>query len=90
MNNQITGLTKHQFIYLKENYSNQGFVPESTRINNYSNPAHNTADRNWQELLRKDPGYSWSTSDRKSYAKNCNFGPHNASSQLDEILFSKK
>ena len=66
------------------------FAPHPSRIDDYSNPAVNTADRNWQEKLRADPTYAWKSSDQDSWSKNCSFGPHNAGPQLDAVLFGKK
>ncbi len=45
-NVQFNGLTQSQFNYLATNYANKGFVADPIRINNYSNPVMNTADRN--------------------------------------------
>jgi hypothetical protein len=82
-----TGLTARQFSHLSATQS--GFAADRARVDTYSNPAWNVADRNWQEVLRKDPSYSWSGADQASWKKNCDFGPHNAHSQLDSILFKK-
>ena len=89
-NQNLNGLTPGQYDYLSKNYSTKGFVSDTSRIANYSNPMINTADRNWQELLRKDTGYTWSQSDQQSYKTNCNYGPHNSGSQLDAMIFKKK
>ena len=83
-----SGLTQRQFDYLKS--TQPAFVPDPSRLYSYTNPAVNTADRNWQEKLRGDPGYSWRSSDQDSWKKNCAFGPHNAGSELDAMLFGKK
>lgn len=85
----FSGLTQPQFDYLSDKYPNT-FVADSSRVDNYSNPAINTADRNWQETLKTDPGYAWSAADQASWKSNCNFGPHNAGPELDSILLSKK
>jgi hypothetical protein len=87
--NSFSGLTQPQFDYLAATHPST-FVADASRVENYSNPAINTADRNWQETLRSDPGYSWTSSDQASWKTNCNFGPHNAGPALDSILFSKK
>jgi hypothetical protein len=50
----------------------------------------NVADRNWQEVLRGDRGYTWGAADQASWKKNCSFGPHNASDALDAALYGKK
>ncbi len=84
---QFSGLTPSQFNHLSA--TQPGFVADSRRVDTYSNPAWNVADRNWQEVLRKDSTYTWSTADQSSWKQNCNFGPHNAPSQLDSILFKK-
>lgn len=84
------GLTPQQFDYLTQNYAKNGFIADSSRVNNYSNPAVNVADRNWQEVLKSDSNYIWTKNDQQSWKQNCNFGPHNAGSQLDQILFKKK
>jgi hypothetical protein len=84
---QYTGLTPRQFSHLAATQSD--FVADSRRVDTYHNPAWNVADRNWQEVLRKDPSYSWSAADQASWKKNCDFGPHNAHSQLDSLLFKK-
>jgi hypothetical protein len=85
--NQIYGLTSQQFNYLSQNYIKDGFIPNPVRINQYDNPLMNVADRNWQEILRNDPNYNWSRSDQISWSSNCKFGPHNASSEIDKIIF---
>lgn len=85
----FSGLTQGQFDYLSAKHPTT-FVADPSRVDNYSNPAINVADRNWQETLRADPGYSWSSADQASWKSNCNYGPHNAGPALDSILFSKK
>lgn len=84
-----SGLTPAQFAYLSTHYSQAGFVADPVRVDSYTNPAINVADRNWQELLRGDPGYGWSKADQASWKTNCGFGPHNAASELDKVLFKK-
>jgi hypothetical protein len=88
-NVQFNGLTPSQFNFLATNYANKGFIADPIRINNYSNPVMNTADRNWQEVLRNDPGNNWTPADKSSFSQNCNFGPHNAGAQFDKFLFPK-
>jgi hypothetical protein len=85
----FSGLTPSQFDYLDAKYSPAGFVADTSRVGNYSNPAANTADRNWQEVLRADGGYKWTSADQSSWKQNCAFGPHNASAALDSIVFKK-
>lgn len=85
---QHAGVTQRQFDHLKA--TQPGFVPDPSRIYSYSNPAKNTADRNWQEKLQVDPTYVWKSSDQKSWNKNCDYGPHNAGPDLDSMLFGKK
>ena len=84
---QDSGLTSGQFNYLSASQST--FVPDGRRIDDYTNPAWNVADRNWQEVLRKDPSYKWTSADQASWKKNFDFGPHNAHTELDSILFKK-
>jgi hypothetical protein len=87
-NQQITGLTPQQYDFAVKNYSNKGFVADTSRINNYSNPMANIADRYWQEQMRKDTSnYTWSKSDQISYSKNSNFGPHNVN--FDSVVYKK-
>jgi hypothetical protein len=89
-NTQYTGLSQNQYAYLAANYSQAGFVANASRINTYDNPVQNTADRNWQEVLRADKGYGWGAEDKSSWAKNCSYGPHNAGAAFDAALFGKK
>ncbi len=82
------GLTQKQYDYLRVNYSDKGFKADPSRIDNYSDPAKNVADRNWQEVLRKDPNYGWNNAvDKSSYSKNSDYGAHNAGPDLDAKLF---
>lgn len=87
-----TGLTQSQFDHLSKNYAQQGFVADPSRIGTYTNPLQNAADRNWQEVLKTDRSYVpvSASADKASWKQNCNFGPHNAGSDLDKILYSKK
>lgn len=89
MSSNFSGLTPGQYDFLSQNYTKKGFISNPIRINNYSNPAINTSDRNWQETLKSDHNYNWSKSDQISWNKNCAFGPHNAGLQLDKMLFKK-
>lgn len=88
-NHSFSGMPQQQFDYLTQNYGPRGFISDPSRIDNYSNPAINVADRNWQEVLRSDPGYNWGPADQQSWKTNCNFGPHNAGPALDSFLFKK-
>jgi hypothetical protein len=72
---QACGLTQSQFNFLQRNYP--GFVPNPSRVNTYSDPLQNVADRNWQDKLREDSRYDWSRDDQKSYSRNSGYGPHN-------------
>jgi hypothetical protein len=82
------GLTQKQYDYLNKNYTDKGFIANPSRVDNYSNPAKNIADRNWQEVLRKDSNYGWdNTVDKQSYSKNCDYGGHNAGPDLDKQFF---
>ncbi len=90
MSYNYTGLTPNQYQYLSANYSQSGFVANASRINTYDNPIQNTADRNWQEMLKADKGYSWGSGDKESWSKNCNYGPHNSAAQFDSHLYGKK
>jgi hypothetical protein len=85
---QYAGVTQSQFDYLQA--TQPGFVAASSRIGTYDNPMQNVADRNWQEVLRGDRGYTWGAADQASWKKNCSFGPHNASDALDAALYGKK
>ena len=87
-NQQITGLTPQQYDYCVKNYSDKGFVADTSRINNYSNPMGNVADRYWQEQMRKDTSYTWTKTDQVSYSKNSNYGPHNVN--FDSTVYKKK
>ena len=79
------GLTQRQFDHLKATRSE--FTPNPVRINNFKDPVRNVVDRNWQEVLRNDPGYNWNRSDQQAYSRNSNFGPHNAALQLERIFY---
>ena len=85
----FSGLTPSQYDFLDAK-SPPGFVADPSRIGNYSNPAINTADRNWQESLKAPgSGYTWTPADQASWKQNCSFGPHNAGPALDALLFKK-
>jgi hypothetical protein len=86
----FNGMTQGQFDHLTRTQVNNGFIPNTVRINNYDNPVMNVADRNWQEVLRRDPTYVWTQADRDSYRRNCDFGPHNGGPAIDKILFPPK
>lgn len=73
----MTGLTAEQYAFAKQNYSNSGFVANPSRVNSYSNPTQNLADRYWQEQMRLDSRYTWTREDQRSYSRNSNYGPHN-------------
>jgi hypothetical protein len=90
MSSNYTGLTPNQYQYLAANYSQAGFVANSSRINTYNNPVQNTADRNWQEMLKADKGYAWGPGDKESWSQNCAYGPHNSAQQFDAYLYPKK
>ena len=79
------GLTQRQFDHLKATRSE--FTPNPVRINNFDDPGRNVVDRNWQEMLRTDPGYNWNRSDQQAYSRNSNFGPHNAAFQLERRFY---
>ncbi len=84
----LSGLTAAQYEHLKA--TQPAFVAEPSRIEKYDDPVLNVADRNWQEKLRKDSTYTWTAADRESYAKNSDYGPHNAGPELDKAVFKKK
>jgi len=81
---QHSGLTGNQFAYLKQNYANDGFVADKSRVDDYSDPSKNTGDRNWQDTLKKDANYTWTTADQVSYSKNSAKGPHNTPQYWDQ------
>ena len=85
---QYGGLTQPQFDYLHS--TQPGFIAAPGRIGTYESPMQNVADRNWQEVIRSDPGYKWTATDQTSWKKNCDFGPHNAPDELDAELYGKK
>ena len=80
-----SGVTQRQFDRLSK--TQEYFNPNPVRINNFDDPGGNVVDRNWQEMLRTDPGYHWNRSDQQAYSRNSNLGPHNAALQLERIFY---
>jgi hypothetical protein len=85
---RCAGLTQPQYDHLSA--TQPGFVAAPSRIDNYSSPMQNVVDRNWQEVLRGDPGYTWTADDQVSWKTNCGYGAHNAAEDLETELYGKE
>jgi len=85
-----TGMTAKQFDYASTHYADKGFVADASRVGNYSDVQRNVADRQWQEMMRSDPSYSWGSSDKASYRKNSDYGAHNAASEHEKAVYGGK
>jgi hypothetical protein len=90
---EMSRLTTNQYEFLKEHYSDKGFVANPIRQNRDVNAILSIADRNWQEVLRKDPAYGWDwrkdSEDQKAYAVNCDNAAHGIknAAEIDAIVF---